>query len=142
LIKSNQIIQYQLPLGLLPVTRYTMTDPAPSLEHIFAAMAEVVEMDGTIKKKFNGTALFDVGGKTFLLQAKRDDNKNNSKSDPDLEIKTSMSTLLDLLAKKITAQQAFMKGKLKIKGKMGLAMKLSVVLDATRKHLALQHSNL
>jgi putative sterol carrier protein len=117
-----------------------MTDPAPSLEHIFAAMAEVVEIDSTIKKKFNGTALFDVEGTTFLLHAKRDDNK--SKPDPDLQIKTSMSTLLDLLAKKITPQQAFMKGKLKIKGKMSLAMKLTVVLDATRKHLALQHSKL
>jgi putative sterol carrier protein len=117
-----------------------MTDPAPSLEHIFAAMAEIVEIDSTIKKKFNGTALFDVEGTKFLLHAKRDDN--NNKTDPDLEVKTSMSTLLDLLAKKITPQQAFMKGKLKIKGKMGLAMKMTVVLDATRKHLALQHSKL
>jgi putative sterol carrier protein len=117
-----------------------MTDPAPSLENIFAAMAEVVEIDSTIKKKFNGTALFDVEGTTFILHAKRDDN--NSKSDPDLQVKTSKSTLLDLLAKKITPQQAFMKGKLKIKGKMGLAMKMTVVLDATRKHLALQHSKL
>jgi putative sterol carrier protein len=119
---------------------FTMTDPAPSLEHIFAAMAEVVEIDSAIKKKFNGTALFDVEGTTFTLHAKRGDS--NNKSDPDLQVKTSASTLLDLLAKKITPQQAFMKGKLKIKGKMGLAMKLTVVLDATRKHLALQHSNL
>jgi putative sterol carrier protein len=117
-----------------------MTDPAPSLEHIFAAMAEAVEIDSTIKKKFNGTALFDVEGTKFTLHAKRDEN--NNKSDPDLQVKTSASTLLDLLAKRITPQQAFMKGKLKIKGKMGLAMKLTVVLDATRKHLALQHSNL
>jgi putative sterol carrier protein len=118
-----------------------MTDPAPSLEHIFAAMAEVVEIDSTIKKKFNGSALFDVEGTKFTLHAKRDDD-DNKKSEPDLQVKTSASTLLDLLAKKITPQQAFMKGKLKIKGKMGLAMKLTVVLDATRKHLALQHSNL
>jgi putative sterol carrier protein len=32
-------------------------------------------------------------------------------------------------------QQAFMKGKLKIKGKMNLAMKLTSVLVATRKKL-------
>jgi putative sterol carrier protein len=53
-------------------------------------------------------------------------------------VTASLEILQDLLAKRTTAQQAFMKGKLKIKGKMGLAMKLTVVLDATRKHLALQ----
>ena len=39
---------------------------------------------------------------------------------------------------KLTAQQAFMKGKLKIKGNMGLAMKLTSVIGATQKFLPQQ----
>lgn len=121
-----------------------MTDPAPSVDEIFSAMGEVVELDPSIKKKFNGTAFFDIEDKTFVLKASSS-KKNGGSSDADaadLRIKTSAATLQALLAKKMTPQQAFMRGKLKIKGKMGLAMKLTVVLDATRKHLALQLSRL
>lgn len=122
-----------------------MTDPAPSMDQIFACMAEAVEMDPSVKKKFNGSAFFDVEGKTFLLEAKRDNGNKEKQSDTpaaDLQVKTSGATLQALLAKKMTPQQAFMNGKLKIKGNMGLAMKLTVVLDATRKQLALQLSKL
>ncbi|EEC46142.1 predicted protein [Phaeodactylum tricornutum CCAP 1055/1] len=90
-----------------------------SLSDILAAMTEVAETDDSLKKKFNAIVRFDVEGQTLTLDVRKDRSGN-------------------LLAKRTTAQQAFMKGKLKIKGKMGLAMKLTVVLDATRKHLALQ----
>jgi putative sterol carrier protein len=40
-----------------------------------------------------------------------------------------------LITGQLKPQQAFMKGKLKIKGKMNLAMKLTSVLVATRKKL-------
>jgi putative sterol carrier protein len=40
-----------------------------------------------------------------------------------------------MINKEIQPQQAFMKGMLKIKGKMNLAMKLTAVLAATRKKL-------
>ena len=40
-----------------------------------------------------------------------------------------------MINKTIQPQQAFMKGLLKIKGKMSLAMKLNAVLAATRKKL-------
>lgn len=40
-----------------------------------------------------------------------------------------------LITGKLKPQQAFMKGKIKVKGKMNLAMKLTAVLSATRKKL-------
>ena len=39
---------------------------------------------------------------------------------------------MDMASGKLNGQQAFMTGKLKIKGNMGLAMKLGKVMDAAR----------
>eukprot|EP00977_Amphora_coffeiformis_P013806 scaffold3731_cov156-Amphora_coffeaeformis.AAC.4 len=110
----------------------------PSLQEIFDAMTQAVEMDGSLKKRFNALVHFNVDGETVSL-----DVRSNSDGDtPDLVVKTSLPVLLDLINKKVKPQQAFMKGKLKIRGKMPLAMKLTLVLEATRKNLALQNSRL
>lgn len=106
-----------------------------SLQQITDAMAIAVEQDGTIRKKFPTNVQFNVDGETYTLQVMEN-------GPVDLQVRTSIDTLRDLLEKKISPQQAFMKGKLKIKGKMALAMKLSLVLDATRKQMALQTSRL
>lgn len=105
-----------------------------SLQQITDAMALAVEQDGTIRQKFPANVQFDIDGETYTLQI--------LPGPVHLHVKTSMTTLRELLENKISPQQAFMKGKLKIKGKMVLAMKLSLVLDATRKQLALQTSRL
>jgi 3-hydroxyacyl-CoA dehydrogenase/3a,7a,12a-trihydroxy-5b-cholest-24-enoyl-CoA hydratase len=105
-------------------------------------MREAVELDESLKDRFNALVQFIVDGETMTLDARRSNGKNEGGDKPDLVVKTSVQVLLDLLEKKIKPQQAFMKGKLRIKGKMSLAMKLSMVLDATRKQLALNHSRL
>lgn len=56
-------------------------------------------------------------------------------ANPDLSVKVSESDMIKMVRKELNPQQAFMKGKLKIKGKMALAMKLTSVLAATSKHL-------
>lgn len=104
---------------------------SPSLDIIFEAMQEGVRVDATIRKKFPYNVEFEIDGRSCLLKA-------SSKQKVDLKVKTSRDVLLQLLDKKITPQQAFLKGKLKIKGKMGLAMKLTLVLNATRRQLAKQ----
>ena len=110
----------------------------PTAAEIKTAMVEAV--DDRIRKKFNATVSFSVdGAEPFVLKLKNDGDAGGK---VDLEVKTSLQTLQDLLAKKMTPQQAFMKGKLKIKGKMGLAMKLTMLLDATRKRLINQPSRL
>lgn len=54
---------------------------------------------------------------------------------PDLSVKVSESDMVKMVRKELNPQQAFMKGKLKIKGKMALAMKLTSVLAATSRYL-------
>lgn len=53
----------------------------------------------------------------------------------DLQVSCSEEVMGKMINKEIQPQQAFMKGMLKIKGKMNLAMKLTAVLAATRKKL-------
>lgn len=45
------------------------------------------------------------------------------------------SNMSKLITGELKPQQAFMKGKIKIKGKMNLAMKMTTVLVATKKKM-------
>lgn len=56
-------------------------------------------------------------------------------SHPDLTVTLDSEDMNKLVSGVLKPQQAFMKGKLKIKGKMNLAMKLTAVLAATKKKL-------
>ena len=53
----------------------------------------------------------------------------------DLQVTCTEEIMGKMVRKEVQPQQAFMKGMLKIKGKMNLAMKLTAVLAATRKKL-------
>ena len=111
-----------------------------TFHEITTAMAEAVELDGKVKKKINAVVVFDVNGEKFEVNASLDADATNKP--PDLTVMTSVAVLQELLEKKLTPQQDFLKGKIKIKGKMVLAMKLQLILDATRKHLARQTARL
>ena len=50
----------------------------------------------------------------------------------DITITIADQDMIDMASGKLNPQQAFMKGKLKIKGNMGLAMKLGTVMEAAR----------
>jgi (3R)-3-hydroxyacyl-CoA dehydrogenase / 3a,7a,12a-trihydroxy-5b-cholest-24-enoyl-CoA hydratase / enoyl-CoA hydratase 2 len=50
----------------------------------------------------------------------------------DITITIQDQDMLDMASGKLNPQQAFMKGKLKIKGNMGLAMKLGKVMEAAK----------
>lgn len=53
----------------------------------------------------------------------------------DLIVIVESENMMKLISGELKPQQAFMKGILKIKGKMNLAMKLTAVLSATRKKM-------
>lgn len=113
----------------------------PSWKEIATAMEEAIAQDSSLRQRFNASVVFEVPeGPSQMLDVRKDSSSPQKK--PDLVVQTTEQVLQDLLAKKLTPQQAFMKGKLKIKGKMGLAMKLTTVLNATRKRLGKQVARL
>lgn len=101
---------------------------------IFAAMGDAMP---TIKGKFPAkTIVMTIDGKTYTIDGKNASVKEGESSEkPDLSVTTSVKTLSSLVEKKLSPQQAFMKGALKIKGNMALAMKLTILMNATRRHL-------
>ena len=116
-----------------------------SFPEICEAMKAAMSNHGDkIRRKFNAVVVFDVDGESLALDASKkapvdDDAKREAHQ---LTVTTSLPVLQALLAKKLTPQQAFMKKQIKIKGKMALAMKLQLILDATRKELDWQNSRL
>ena len=110
-----------------------------SVDQLFAAMQTAVEANPGLKSKFNACVEFklkDSDRSVTLNICKAPKNK------PDLVVTASLDTLQKIFAKKMTPQQAFMKGVLKIKGNMGLAMKLTLVVNAARKQLKKQQAKL
>mmetsp|Transcript_9758 Transcript_9758/g.14035 ORF Transcript_9758/g.14035 Transcript_9758/m.14035 type:complete len:117 (+) Transcript_9758:83-433(+) len=107
-----------------------------SVEEIFATMGEALPgtkgkfPSKTVVMKIDGSSFYKIDGSKSTVQPCEEGTQ------ADLTVNTSLETLQKLLEKKLTPQQAFMKGLLKIKGNMGLAMKLNVIVNATRKQLS------
>ena len=122
-----------------------MTTQTLTTEDILAAMKAAVEATPSLKSKFNAIVEFhlndnddkdnDQTTKSITLDISKSATTMTTRPKPDLVVRTSREILIQILNKKLTPQQAFMQGKLKIKGNMGLAMKLTLVVNATRKQL-------
>jgi putative sterol carrier protein len=91
---------------------------------------------------YQGTVTFKItpSNQTYSLNLSSPTSCSVSEGDAfdngaDLQVECSEEVMMNMIRKEIQPQQAFMKGMLKIKGKMGLAMKLTAVLAATRKKL-------
>lgn len=110
---------------------------------VFAAMAEAVEGKSgrALQRKFKGTVVFNISdtGDVYTLDLKGQEcsvlKGGDHISSPDLTVTVNSTDMNKLISGSLKPQQAFMKGKLKIKGKMNLAMKLTAVLAATKRKL-------
>ncbi|KAK1732601.1 hypothetical protein QTG54_002922 [Skeletonema marinoi] len=115
-----------------------------STSEVFAAMSEAVAGNGgkSLQRKFKqGKVVFTINGdNVYSLDLSSPTDCKVAEGDifdgkADLQVLCTEEVMGKMINKEIQPQQAFMKGMLKIKGKMNLAMKLTAVLAATRKKL-------
>lgn len=113
-------------------------ESAVVFEQIGAAIAS---QGASLVKKVKGVIQFNVtgdGGKKGVWTVDLKNGSGSVASGPsatkaDLQITVKDGDFMSMQAGKLNPQSAFMSGKIKIKGNMGLAMKLGTVLDAAKK---------
>ncbi|DBA04300.1 TPA: hypothetical protein N0F65_002062 [Lagenidium giganteum] len=110
---------------------------AQTAAQVFQLMGSAVkEVGPSLVPKVKGVIKFDVSGAGMWLVDLKNGSGNVSSSSAsdkaDLTITLSEANFIQLIEGKLNPQQAFMKGLVKLKGNMGLAMKLNVVIAATR----------
>lgn len=104
-------------------------------EALFKLMGEAIKEQGpALVKKVKGVIAWKVGKNTWLLDLKNGSGSltKDGKGKADMTLTVSEDDFIKLADGSLNAQQAFMKGKIKVKGNMGLAMKLQVVLAAIK----------
>ncbi|CAL4095612.1 unnamed protein product [Meganyctiphanes norvegica] len=126
------------------VTQATTASVGFVSDDIFEKISEALQADGeNLVKKVKGVYCFVVTGGPDGTQAKWVvDAKNGSGSvtkdgttKADCTITMKDADLVDLMNGTLNPQRAFFQGKLKIKGNMGLAMKLQEFQKTAQNHL-------
>ncbi|KAF1329494.1 Peroxisomal multifunctional enzyme type 2, partial [Globisporangium splendens] len=99
---------------------------------VFELMSKAVDEVGPqLVPKVKGVIKFDVTGAGFwIVDLKNGNGKVAAATETD-----KADIVITLIDNKLNPQQAFMKGLIKVKGNMGLAMKLNVVVAATRNFI-------
>jgi len=121
--------------------------PAPSGSNVFGSNAigkvfseidQTVKKDPSLVKQVNGVYLFELTGDNggqFTVDLKNGNGSVSvgSTTKPDCTFVMSSSDFIELVNGKLNSQQAFMKGKLKIRGNMRFAQKFETLLKARAK---------
>lgn len=102
---------------------------------VFRLIGAALQADGpALAKKVNGIIQFNItpGGAWNLDLKSASPSLTEGEKKSDVTIIVGDDDFIAIAAGKLNAQQAFMKGKLKLKGNMGLAMKLPVLFNAIK----------
>lgn len=91
-------------------------------EQFSKAASKMPSLGKTIKFSFDqGIVYIDLTGETAVV--------TNTDGDADLSVTTTVETLMKLRSGDLNPMMAMMSGKVKIKGDMGLAMKLPSLMS-------------
>ena len=102
---------------------------------LFAAIADAIKKDGaSFVKKVKGIIVFDLKDAQWTVDLKNGTGSvtEGRAKKSDITITVSDENFVKMASGKLNPQQAFMGGKIKIKGNMGLAMKLGTVMKAAQ----------
>lgn len=107
-----------------------MAGTAESIKEIFAAMPNQINADAA--KGMNSVIQFKLGGEgggDYYVEIKDGTAKvsQGTHASPNMTMTLAASDYVDLIMGKLNGQMAFMSGKLKIAGDMGLAMKMQTL---------------
>ncbi|ETW07565.1 hypothetical protein H310_02052 [Aphanomyces invadans] len=119
----------------VPATPTSSAQPKLRSALLFASIGEAIKTKGPeLVSKVKGTIQFVITpGGAWHVDLKNGTGSIEATSKPaDITITTADDDFMAIAEGKLNAQQAFMKGKLKVKGNMGLAMKLPVVIEAAK----------
>ncbi|KAI8108448.1 hypothetical protein M9434_006473 [Picochlorum sp. BPE23] len=106
-------------------------------------LKENLDKDASLRKDLENTikgiVVFVIDGEKWCLDLRpgkgklsRVDSEKEGGDQADITLTMKGSTFVALVSGKIGSQTAFLTRKLKIKGSMGLAMKLQPILDAVK----------
>eukprot|EP00162_Nutomonas_longa_P022469 comp5600_c0_seq1/m.5032 comp5600_c0_seq1/g.5032 ORF comp5600_c0_seq1/g.5032 comp5600_c0_seq1/m.5032 type:complete len:120 (+) comp5600_c0_seq1:36-395(+) len=113
-----------------------------SSDEVFAEIKERLASDATLKDKAKGLYHFTIkhsGGnsKDWVIDLKSKNAPAVTEGKPaekaDLVLTVSDDDMVAMAKGSLNSQQAFMQGKLKVQGNMGLAMKLGPIMTAAKK---------
>eukprot|EP00835_Amoeboradix_gromovi_P003997 NODE_288_length_11703_cov_0.386591.p9 type:complete len:113 gc:universal NODE_288_length_11703_cov_0.386591:2749-2411(-) len=108
-----------------------MSQIIDTLSASFASLND--ENRSEMLKKINSVFILEIDGQQYVLDFKNGSIKPGDGTAGDVTIVLKESDLVDIVAGKSTSQNAFMKGKLKIKGNMMTALKLDTALKTLQK---------
>ena len=111
---------------------------------VFEKIAANLKSDPTLTKKVKGVFLFNITGgpsgatATWMVDAKGTEGVKSAvppATKADCTITISDDNMVAMATGKLNGMQAFMSGKMKIKGNMGLAQKFGAIVDGAKSKM-------
>lgn len=95
------------------------------------SVADKIRQKFQYAERFKSTVLFDFGddGKIFVDGSQSPPEMKFEEAEADVTLASSLETFDKILEGTQDPNMAFMMGKLKVRGSMGLAMKLNSILE-------------
>jgi len=105
------------------------------IDNVFKLISEGIKADPSLVKKVNGIFQFTVDGQSWVVDLKTGGGSvtKGGANNAEVTITITEPDFHQLMKGTLNAQQAFLAGKIKLKGNMMLAMKLKTLVESLNK---------